>query len=130
MHTLVQNAVLRVFWDEKFNCGLIFFVPPIYSPQNPRWPPNSNKKSQKLYALMHKSDQNCVIEICWDGKCSCGLDFFVFLIYNPQYPRWPPPLKFLKIYFLHFFYKKIVQHLLEKFSGAQNSIMVSYVSYA
>ena len=43
MHTLVQNAVLRVFWDEKFIFGLLFFVPSIYSPQNPRWPPNSNK---------------------------------------------------------------------------------------
>ena len=39
-------------------------------------------------------------------------------------------INFLKIYFLHFFYKKKLQYLLESFSGAQNSIMVSYVLYA
>ena len=93
MHTLVQNAVLSFFWDEKFICGFIFFVPSIYSPQNPRWPLNSNK-NLKNYALMLKSDQNAVIKVCWDGKCSCSLDFSVFLIYNPQNPRWPPPFIF------------------------------------
>ena len=38
-------------------------------------------------------------------------------------------INFQKIYFLHFFYKKKLQYLLDRFSGAQNSIMVSYVLY-
>ena len=33
MHTLVQNAVLRVFWDDKFICGLLFSYLPYIAPK-------------------------------------------------------------------------------------------------
>ena len=68
---------------------------------------------------MLKSDQNAVIKVCWDGKCSCSLDFSVFLIYNPQNPRWPPPLIFLKSTFYSFLQKNRAASFKRSFQGAE-----------